>query len=102
MSHPPHFFFFFLQLKRGRTYALIGANGSGKSTLATLICRLYQPAKGEILWNSKSSSSYARVRLRDRIAYVPQVPYLFAGTIAENIRVGNPHATDEEGEEETF
>lgn len=97
-------------MKCGQTYALIGANGSGKSTLATLICRLFTPSKGAILWNGVPTNSYARLRLRNRIAYVPQVafgnscgtyacqvPYLFAGSVEENIRIGNPDASDAQG-----
>ncbi|MGK5442205.1 ABC transporter ATP-binding protein [Micromonospora sp. URMC 105] len=80
----------------GRTTAIIGSTGAGKTTLLTLIPRLVDPTAGAVLVDGVD------VRLLDpnevwrRIGLVPQRPYLFSGTVASNLRYGNPDATDEE------
>ncbi|MGW5669102.1 ABC transporter ATP-binding protein [Micromonospora sp. NPDC003776] len=80
----------------GRTTAIIGSTGAGKTTLLTLIPRLVDPTAGAVLVDGVD------VRLLDpdevwrRIGLVPQRPYLFTGTVASNLRYGNPDATDAE------
>jgi ABC-type multidrug transport system fused ATPase/permease subunit len=83
-------------IKAGTSVALVGPSGSGKSTVAALLCQLYQPAIGNISYDGKSAETYPLGWLRGQIAYVPQEVYLFAGTIAENIRYGKQDATDEQ------
>eukprot|EP01087_Luapelamoeba_hula_P018310 TRINITY_DN5885_c0_g1_i2.p1 TRINITY_DN5885_c0_g1~~TRINITY_DN5885_c0_g1_i2.p1 ORF type:complete len:806 (-),score=153.64 TRINITY_DN5885_c0_g1_i2:2-2419(-) len=85
-----------LTFEPGKRYALIGQNRSGKSTLCKLITKLYQPQLGSITLNGISYHRISRVALRDYISYLSQKPYLFPGTIRDNIRIGNPYATDEQ------
>ncbi|SKA21313.1 ABC transporter ATP-binding protein [Consotaella salsifontis] len=83
----------------GKTTAIIGASGSGKSTVIALIQRFYSLQGGRILIDDQDISEVTKRSLRSRIAYVPQEPYLFQGTIRDNIRFGRPEATDAEVEE---
>lgn len=85
-----------LVIRPGKKYALVGQNRSGKSTLTNILCKLYRPDNGELYVNSTPYSQIARVHLRRLIAYVSQRPFIFPGTIRENILVGNPEATDEQ------
>jgi len=80
----------------GKRYALIGQNRSGKSTLNHLLCKLYTPSDGEILMNGIPYSEISRSSIRRMISYVSQRPFIFPGTIMDNIRVGNPSATEEQ------
>ncbi|MDO4919279.1 ABC transporter ATP-binding protein [Kocuria sp.] len=80
----------------GRTVAVVGATGSGKSTLVSLIPRLLDPVSGEVLLDGVSLRDYAPEDLAGRIGLVPQRPFLFAGTVASNLRFGREDATDEE------
>ena len=80
--------------KGGSTTAIIGSTGSGKSTLLSLIPRLYDCTKGQVLLDGQDVRDYSVKDLRERIGYVPQKGYLFSGTIADNIRFGCPQATD--------
>jgi ABC-type multidrug transport system fused ATPase/permease subunit len=80
----------------GTSVALVGPSGSGKSTIAMLLCQLYQPDSGQISYDAQPAASYPLGWLRAQIAYVPQEVYLFAGTIAENIRYGKLDATNEQ------
>ena len=82
--------------KRGDTIGIIGATGSGKSTLVNLIPRFYDATSGEITLNGKLISEYTKESLRARVSVVPQRALLFSGTIADNLRWGNPNATDDE------
>ncbi|WP_160297214.1 ABC transporter ATP-binding protein [Paenibacillus sp. IHBB 10380] len=81
---------FNLVLKRNGLTALLGESGSGKSTIMKLILGLYTPDAGQI---SFSSNEETYTNIRDYTAYVPQEPFLFRGTILENIQFGNLHAT---------
>ncbi|MBB4005475.1 MAG: ABC transporter ATP-binding protein [Aurantimonas endophytica] len=83
----------------GKTTAVIGASGGGKSTLVALLQRFYDVDEGRILIDGQDISTVAKRSLREKIAYVPQAPYLFEGTIRDNIRLGRPDATDAEIEE---
>jgi ABC-type multidrug transport system fused ATPase/permease subunit len=83
----------------GKTTALVGPSGAGKSTVISLIPRFYDPAEGEILIDGQDIAHVTKQSLRNGIAYVSQQPYLFEGTIRDNIRYGRPDATDAEIEE---
>nr|WP_156643667.1 ABC transporter ATP-binding protein [Lentibacillus sp. JNUCC-1] len=76
--------------------AIIGSTGSGKTSLFQLIPRLYDPAKGDILFDGDSIESYTLSGLRRSIGYVPQNPLLFSGTIFDNIAWGKENATKED------
>jgi ATP-binding cassette subfamily B protein len=80
----------------GKTTAIIGATGSGKSTLLNLIPRLIDATGGAVLVGGTDVRSLDPDLLRSQIAVIPQKPYLFSGTVATNLRYGNPDATDEE------
>lgn len=80
----------------GTTTAIIGPTGSGKSTLISLVPRLYDATSGQVLVDGVPVTDLARAELTDAVALVPQRPYLFSGTVAENMRFGAPDATDEE------
>ena len=78
----------------GQTVALVGATGSGKTTMVNLIARFYDPTSGQILIDGNDLRDLRMESLRSRLAYVPQETFLFSGTIAENIRYGDPEAGD--------
>jgi len=80
----------------GKTTAIIGSTGAGKTTLLSLIPRLIDVTGGEVLVNGADVRTLAPEVLRDRIGLVPQQAYLFTGTVASNLRYGNPDATDDE------
>ncbi len=80
----------------GQVVALIGPSGAGKSTFAHLIPRFYDPQAGRVTFDGMDVREFSKKDLRNSIAVVPQMPSLFIGTIAENIRVGKADATDEE------
>lgn len=82
--------------KQNQTLAIIGGTGSGKSTIASLIPRFYEIQKGQILVGGMDARDYTLQELRERIGYVQQKPFLFSGTIADNLRQGNPNASEEE------
>lgn len=83
----------------GKTTAIIGSTGCGKSTLVNLIPRLYDVTGGEITLDGTDIKDITMKDLRKQIGYVPQKGILFSGTIATNLRFGNPDAKDEEIEE---
>jgi ATP-binding cassette subfamily B multidrug efflux pump len=80
----------------GETTAIVGSTGSGKSTLIGLIPRLNDVTAGRILVDGHDIREMSRADLWRRIGFVPQKAFLFAGTVASNLRLGNPDATDEE------
>ncbi|OWV79781.1 ABC transporter ATP-binding protein [Rhizobium sp. R635] len=82
----------------GATTALVGPSGAGKSTVISLIPRFYDPREGEILIDGQDIAHITKKSLRQQLAYVSQQPYLFEGTIRDNIRYGRPEATDAEVE----
>ncbi|MBL7497351.1 ABC transporter ATP-binding protein [Frankia nepalensis] len=81
---------------RGETVAVIGSTGSGKSTLLSLIPRLADPSEGAVLIGGVDARSLDQTLLSRTIGYVPQRPYLFSGTVATNLRYGDPDATDDD------
>ncbi|MGW7405535.1 ABC transporter ATP-binding protein [Streptomyces sp. NPDC054833] len=85
-----------LVARPGETTAVIGSTGSGKSTLLGLVPRLFDATDGEVLVDGVDVSGLDPVLLAKTVGLVPQKPYLFAGTVATNLRYGNPDATDEE------
>nr|WP_205831108.1 ABC transporter ATP-binding protein [Microbispora sp. CL1-1] len=80
----------------GQTTAIIGSTGSGKTTLVSLVPRLFDATSGAVLIDGVDVRDLDPQMLWTRIGLVPQKPYLFSGTIASNLRYGNPDATDEE------
>lgn len=82
-------------LRRGQTTAIIGNTGSGKSTVAKLLLRFNDVTGGSLTFEGVDVRRLAQDDLRSRIAYVPQKAWLFSGTIAENLRHGDAHASDE-------
>ncbi len=85
-----------LHIPAGAYVALVGASGVGKSTLCALISRFYEVDEGQILIDGHDIRTMPLAALRRRIGVVPQDSYLFAGTVAENIRYGRPHAAPHE------
>lgn len=81
---------------RGRVVALAGPSGGGKSTVLKLLLGFYGAASGEVTVFGRPMRSYTLAELRDMMAFVPQDPYLFAGTIEENIALGRPGAGHDE------
>ncbi|MFM9596108.1 ABC transporter ATP-binding protein [Streptomyces scabiei] len=80
----------------GETTAVIGSTGSGKSTLLGLVPRLFDVTEGEVLVDGVDVRTLDPQLLARTVGLVPQKPYLFSGTVATNLRYGNPDATDEE------
>ena len=80
------------KVNKGETIGIIGPVGSGKTSILELIIRLYEPSSGRILINNKSLSSFKLKNIRKIISYVPQNPFLFSDTIADNIKFGKPEA----------
>ena len=85
-----------LHIKSGQTVGIIGATGSAKSSLVQLIPRLYDVTGGSVKVGGKDVRDYHVESLRNQVSMVLQKNTLFSGTIAENLRWGNEHATDEE------
>lgn len=85
-----------IDIKKGETFAIIGATGSGKTSLVNLIMRFYDATEGEVSVNGVPVKEYELSSLRSGISYVMQKSELFSGTIAENIRWGKADATDVE------
>ncbi|WP_406411911.1 ABC transporter ATP-binding protein/permease [Streptomyces halstedii] len=85
-----------LVARPGETTAVIGSTGSGKSTLLGLVPRLFDATGGEVLVGGRDVRTLDPALLAESVSLVPQKPYLFSGTVATNLRYGNPDATDEE------
>lgn len=85
-----------LHIRSGEVIGVIGSTGSAKSTLVQLIPRLYDVTEGSVRVGGRDVRDYDLETLRDAVAMVLQKNVLFSGTIAENLRWGNEHATDEE------
>jgi ATP-binding cassette subfamily B protein len=87
---------FNLSIKGGETVALVGATGAGKSTLAKIIARFYDPTEGVVTLDGRDLRTISDIDLRNAITLVTQEAYLFSGSVADNIRMGKPDATDDE------
>ena len=87
---------FNLKVPRGQCVAIVGETGAGKSTLVNLVCRFYEPVEGQVLIDGRDARERSELWLHAHIGYVLQTPHLFSGTIRDNLRYGNPDASDEE------
>ena len=85
-----------LQIPLGTCCALVGPSGAGKTTFAKLLQRFYDPQHGSITFDGVDIRLLRKSQLRDQIAFVPQAPVLFSGSIRENILLARPNATEEE------
>ena len=85
-----------LDIPVGTTCALVGPSGAGKSTFAKLLQRFYDPQQGLISFDGTDIRNISKASLRGAIAFVPQAPVLFNGTVRENILIARPGASDEE------
>lgn len=85
-----------LEIPKGKVTALVGLSGSGKSTIAALLMRFYDLENGRILLEGRDYTSFTPEELRRRVIMVPQTVHLYSGTLAENLRMAAPAATDEE------
>ena len=85
-----------LEIPIGQVVALVGPSGAGKSTFSSLIPRFYDPLTGCIRFDGEDIRAFLKKDLRGSIAIVPQMPSLFTGSIAENIRIGRLDASDAE------
>ncbi|WP_059102837.1 ABC transporter ATP-binding protein [Shouchella shacheensis] len=85
-----------LTFEAGKTIALVGHTGSGKSTIVNLMSRFYDPTSGRLLLDGVDLRDIRLADLRKNVSYVLQDTFIFAGTIMDNIRFGNPEATDEQ------
>lgn len=87
---------FSFSCRKGETTAVIGGTGSGKSTIIKLLLRYHDVTEGKILLRGQDIRELSQRDVRDLISYVPQKAWLFSGTVADNLRYGDPDATDEE------
>ena len=85
-----------MQVKRGETVGIIGGTGAGKSTVVNMIPGFYPAKKGAVYVDGADIRAYTKQALREKIGIVPQKAVLCQGTIRENLKWGNEHATDEE------
>jgi subfamily B ATP-binding cassette protein MsbA len=84
-----------LRIEPGQTVALVGSSGAGKSTVANLVGRFRDPDEGRVTLDGRDLRRFDLAALRKHIALVPQDPTLFSGTVADNIRYGDPDAPDD-------
>lgn len=85
-----------IEAKQGETIALVGHTGSGKSSIMNLLYRFYTPQSGMITVDGQDIQAYSRESLRSQMGIVLQDPYLFSGTIASNVTMGNQSYSDQE------
>ncbi len=85
-----------LMASAGQTVALVGATGAGKTTVLSLLARFYETTSGTITIDGTDISTLAKSSLRDRLSYVTQEPFLFNGTVRENLLLAKRNATEEE------
>ncbi len=82
-----------VELPIGQTLGVVGATGAGKSSLLRLVLRQYVPSQGSLTWNGRAVSDYQLETLHGAISWVPQEPFLFSASVAENIALGKPGAS---------
>ncbi|MEA4962597.1 ABC transporter ATP-binding protein [Lutispora sp.] len=87
---------FNLNIRAGQSIALVGETGSGKSTIVNLLCRFYEPVKGEILIDGVDYKERSQAWLQSNLGYVLQAPHLFSGTVKDNIRYGKLDASSDD------
>jgi ATP-binding cassette subfamily B protein len=85
-----------LEIEAGETFAFVGPTGAGKSTVAKLVTRFYDPTEGRVLVDGHDLRHVALASLRRQLGVVPQEPFLFAGSIRDNVAFAAPDATDDE------
>ena len=85
-----------LEIAPGESLSIVGATGAGKSTIAKLICRFYDPQQGQVFIDGVDVREVSLESLRAQLGVVPQEPFLFNGTIGENVAFSKPDATEEE------
>ncbi len=90
---------FSLRIVPGETLAIVGHTGAGKSSLASIITRFYEFQGGSVLIDGSDIRELDLAQYRKQVGIVPQSPYLFTGTVLENIKYGRPDATDSQVEE---
>jgi len=81
-------------LEKGKAYALVGPTGGGKTTTALLMARLYDPTEGSVLLNGRDIRSYTPAERAQKIGFIPQEPFLFSGTVRDNVLYGNDKYQD--------
>lgn len=87
---------FNLVVPQGTNVAIVGETGAGKSTLVNLVCRFFEPTEGQVLIDGKDARERSQLWLHSNIGYVLQTPHLFSGSIRDNLKYGNPNASDED------
>lgn len=87
---------FSLKVPHGTRIAIVGETGAGKSTLVNLVCRFFEPTEGQLLIDGRDARERSQLWLHRHIGYVLQTPYLFSGTVRDNLRYGKPDAKDAE------
>lgn len=87
---------FNLKVLKGQSVAIVGETGAGKSTLVNLVCRFFEPTKGKVLIDGRDVKERSLKWLHSNIGYVLQTPYLFSGTVRENLIYGKEDAFEEE------
>ncbi len=90
---------FSLTVRPGESVALVGHTGAGKTSVARLIVRFYEFQSGQILVDGQDIRAFALAQYRRQLGIVPQSPFLFSGTVGDNVRYGKPEASDVEVEE---
>jgi ATP-binding cassette subfamily B protein len=83
-----------LALEKGKAYALVGPTGGGKTTTALLMARLYDPSEGSVFLNGRDIRSYGAEERAGKIGFIPQEPFLFSGTVRDNLVYGNKKYAD--------
>lgn len=86
---------FNLKIPFGSNIAIVGETGAGKSTLVNLVCRFFEPTRGQVLIDGRDARERSQLWLHSALGYVLQTPHLFSGTVRENLLYGNPNATEE-------
>ncbi|HKK43684.1 MAG TPA: ABC transporter ATP-binding protein [Bacteroidales bacterium] len=86
------------RLQKGKTYAFVGPTGGGKTTTASLISRLYDATRGKVMLDGKDIRTYTPGERTSRIGFILQDPFLFSGTVRDNILYGNPENNGRNGE----
>ncbi len=87
---------FDLKVPQGTNVAIVGETGAGKSTLVNLVCRFFEPTSGQVLIDGRDARERSQLWLHSNIGYVLQTPHLFSGSVRDNLKYGNPDATDKE------